>query len=336
MNLSRSQKLRLGVFVAAGLTLATGTIATLAGLKIFERRDIYTARFTENVGGLEVSAPVKYRGLRVGRVDDMQIATDDPGAIEVTLSLVAGTDLYEGTRAALDASGLTGLKSINLKGGGDPSKGKIPPGSELPSDPGFMDALVDRAENVALRVSEVADQVARWTSDANRERFESLLVSTDSFVRNADRFLAEHGDSMGTAVDSVARAGDGIAKVTVSAASTLNAVQGDIAAITRAIRRPLERLDPDDLQRTLSATRSAMETLAMRLADGETGAAITNLSTTLERMSRLLDDLDLAVRASREDFTASLSYLRQAAEDLREFSRIIAQDPSTLVRGRGN
>ena len=40
------------------------------------------------------------------------------------------------------------------------------------------------------------------------------------------------------------------------------------------------------------------------------------------------------VRASREDFTVSLNYMRQAAEDLREFSRIIAQDPSVLLRGQ--
>ncbi len=334
MELSRAQKARLGAFLLTGGFLVVGTLVTLMGLSIFERRDTYRTRFTGSVSGLEVSAPVKYRGLRVGRVEDMRIAPDDPGAIEVEFSLNEGTVLYEGTLAALDASGLTGLKSINLVGGGDASKPRISPGSLLPSDPGFMDRIVDQAENVALKVSQVADQIALWTRDENRERVEELVENMSSFARSADGFLRVNQEPMSRALNGVGDATEGIAELTKSGADSLKQVQEDITAITAAVRRPLERIDPNDLARTLSATRRAMESLNARLAESETGEALSKLSTTLDRMTVLIDDLDLAVRASREDFTASLSYLRQAAEDLREFSRIIAQDPSTLVRGR--
>jgi hypothetical protein len=40
------------------------------------------------------------------------------------------------------------------------------------------------------------------------------------------------------------------------------------------------------------------------------------------------------VRASRDDVGCSLEHVRQATEDLREFSRIIAQDPSAILRGK--
>lgn len=334
MDLTRAQKVRLGAFVLSGLVLVVGTLVVLIGLSILEQRARYRTRFTQSVSGLEVSAPVKYRGLRVGRVESMYIAPDDPAAIEIEFSLNEGTPLYEGTLAALDASGLTGLKSINLVGGGDPSKPEIAPNSLLPSDPGFMDRIVDQAENVALKVSQVADQIARWTRDENREEVEELVRSLNSFVTTADGFLADNRAPMTRALNGVADATEGVAELTRTGASSLKQVEEDIAAITSAIRRPLERVDPNDLARTLSATRRAMEALTARLAQSETGAALTQLTKTMERMSALIDDLDLAVRASREDFTASLSYMRQAAEDLREFSRIIAQDPSTLVRGR--
>lgn len=334
MELSPAQKVRLGAFLLTGGTLVVGTLATLMGLSIFEQRDTYRTRFTESVSGLEVSAPVKYRGLRVGRVEDMRIAPDDPGAIEVVFTLNEGIALYEGTMAALDASGLTGLKSINLVGGGDPREPEIEPGSLLPSDPGFMDRIVDQAENVALKVSQVADQIARWTRDENREQVEELVKNMSSFARSADGFLSDNREPMGRALNGIASATEGIAGLTKSSADTLDRVQQDIAAITTALRRPLERMDPNDVARTLTATRRAMESLNARLAQNETGEALTQLTKTMERMSALIDDLDLAVRAGREDFTASLSYIRQAAEDLREFSRIIAQDPSTLVRGR--
>lgn len=314
--------------------MIAGTLVTLLGLSLFERRDQFSTRFTQSVSGLEVSAPVKYRGLRIGRVESMRIAKDDPSAIEIEFSVEDGIVLYEGTRAALDASGLTGLKSINLTGGGDPSKPRIEPGSALPSDPAFLDKLADQAENVALRVSEVANQVARWTRDENREKFEALVVSSEQFVRTADRFLAENTEPMSRALNGLAKATEGIGTLTSTGADSIEKVQADIEAVSSSIRRSFEDVDPKDLSRTLRAFRRAMESLNQRLAQEEAGEAIAQLTKTLTQLASLSDDLDLAVRAGREDFTASLSYLRQAAEDLREFSRIIAQDPSTLVRGR--
>lgn len=334
MELTPAQKVRLGAFLLSGFVLIGGTLLTLMGLSLLEQRDSFTTRFSESVSGLEVSAPVKYRGLRIGRVDDMRIAPDDPGSIEIEFSVDPGTVLYEGTRAALDASGITGLKTINLVGGGDPSKGAIASGSELPSDPGFMDRIVDQAENVALRVSQVADQIQRWTRDENREQVEDMIRSFNAFAGAADRFMRENTQPMSRALNGVADASEGIATLTQSGTRSLNEIADDIEAITSAVRRPLEKVNSADLARTISATRKAMESLSQRLDAGETGSAIANLSTTLTRLTALIDDLDLAVRAGREDFTASLSYIRQAAEDLREFSRIIAQDPSTLVRGR--
>ena len=73
-----------------------------------------------------------------------------------------------------------------------------------------------------------------------------------------------------------------------------------------------------------------------RLQAKETGAAIASLSETLRDINQLVVDVDLVVRSGREDLTAGLSNVRQAAEDLREFSRILAQNPSALVRGRGD
>lgn len=314
--------------------MIVGTLVTLLGISLFERRDPFRTRFTQSVSGLEVSAPVKYRGLRIGRVESMRIAKDDPAAIEIEFSVEDGTVLYEGTRAALDASGLTGLKSINLTGGGDPSKPPIAPGSELPSDPAFLDKLADQAENVALRVSEVANQVARWTRDENREKFEALVVSSEQFVRTADRFLAQNTEPMSRALNGLAKATEGIGMLTSTGAKSIEKVQRDIEGVSSSVRRSFEEVDPKDLARTVRAFRRAMESLNQRLAQEEAGEAIAQLTKTLTQLASLSDDLDLAVRAGREDFTASLSYLRQAAEDLREFSRIIAQDPSTLVRGR--
>ena len=102
-----------------------------------------------------------------------------------------------------------------------------------------------------------------------------------------------------------------------------------------AIERPLQAIDPQEVAATLHNLRGAAQAVSERLSAEQTGRALTSLGQALGSINHLIQDVDLAVRAGREDFTMSLSYIRQATEDLREFSRILAQNPSVLVRGRG-
>jgi len=100
------------------------------------------------------------------------------------------------------------------------------------------------------------------------------------------------------------------------------------------VRRILAAVDGKAVGETVVAARAAMVGLEKRLSSAELGTTIDRLGEAMARLAKLIDELDLAVRASREDFVMSLKHVRQATEDLREFSRIIAQDPSVLVRGQ--
>jgi phospholipid/cholesterol/gamma-HCH transport system substrate-binding protein len=340
VNLSRAQKARLGVFVVSGLVIFGGAIVSLAGLKVWERRDRYTVRFTEDVGGLEPSSSVKYHGLRVGRVDELRVAPDDPGTIEVTLALDPKTVLYEGTQATLDTSGLTGLKTINLTGG-DPRAARLLPGALLPPGQSMVGRITGQAEAIGVKIEMVANQLATWTRDDNRARVEKLIDATTSLSSEVERFLATNRQPLKEALDGVAKASAQVATLTGEGESSIRAVRQDFLATLeearttiKDVRRPLSKLDPDDVAEVVTSIRRAADTLDQRLSTKELGKAIDGLQVAMTNLARLLEDTDVTVRAGREDFTAALSYIRQAAEDLREFSRIVAQDPSLLIRGK--
>lgn len=340
MNLTRAQKVRLGTFMVTGTVLFVGGVATLTGLRLWERRDTYSVYFADNVSGLEPSAPVKYQGLRVGRVDRMRVAPDDPGSIEVTLSLDPGSVLYRGTKAVLDQSGLTGLKSINLIPG-DPREGVLEPGARLPAEEAFLDRLSGQAEQIAMKVELAANNIVKWTDDDSRVRFERLLESVTRLADEMDQFLETNRVPFQKALHGVAAASTAFTAVAGESERAIAGVRhgidetlADARRTLEEIRRPVRAVDGKELAATVSAARSAMVTLDRRLSDEEMGVAISDLRTSLQELTRLLKDTDLAVRAGRDDFTATLKYVRQAAEDLREFSRIIAQNPSALISGR--
>lgn len=333
MDLSRSQKVRLGVFMFAGTALLVGGIITLAGMSVLERRDSYTVHFTESVSGLEASAQVKYRGLRVGRVDKMRIAPGTADAVEVTLALERGTPLYDGVEAVLDSSGLTGLKTVNLIGG-DVKGRLLPPGSQIPAGQSFMSRVTGQAEEIAVKLEVVVNALAQWTRGENRERFEHLVDSMDKLAGESALFLETTRQPFAEALNGVGQASRVVAGLTGEVESTLATLRRETGATLQEVRRPLQQIDPKDVAETVKATRAAMHKLDARLGEKEAGQLMANLQEALRDLQRVVRDVEISVRAGREDFVSTLSYLRQAAEDMREFSRIIAQDPSALLRGK--
>ena len=200
MKLTKAEKVRLGTFVVTGLTLFVGGVLSLAGLSVIERRDIYRVSFAESVSGLEVSAQVKYQGFRVGTVDAMNIDPKDPSKIQVTLALESGTKLHQGTQAVLDLSGITGLKTVNLTPG-DARKPLIEPGSELPAGQSLVDKITGRADVITLKVEEIANNLATWTSEENRKRLEHLLEGTARLVDDVDLFIVETREPLVNALE---------------------------------------------------------------------------------------------------------------------------------------
>jgi phospholipid/cholesterol/gamma-HCH transport system substrate-binding protein len=335
MKLTKSEKVRLGTFVATGLALFIGGVASLAGLKVWEKRDLYTVRFAESVSGLEVSAQVKYQGLRVGRVEGMRIDPKDPKKIEVTLAIDAGTPLYQGTQAVLDLSGITGLKTVNLTGG-DPRGQIIAPGSELPAGESLVGMITGKAEAVAVKVEAIANNLAVWTGDENRVRMERFLESATKLLDDVDLFVVETRDPLAAALTEVAKSGDAIRGTANQGTKTMAELELTLVEARGAIaetKRILAQVDNETVKKTLASANKAMLSLDRRLSDEELGKSLVALQAALNQMTKLLQEMDIVVSAGREDFVASLEAIRQASEDLREFSRIIAQDPSVLLRG---
>ena len=340
VNLTTAQKFRLGAFVASGLAILLITLGVLTGLRLWEPRSTYRARFKESVSGLERSAPVKYQGLRVGRVESLTIAHDDPRAIEVILSLEPTVVLYEGTEAQLDNSGLTGLKTINLVAG-DPRRPKLPPGTLLPTGPSLFDRITDNASAIMGDIKIVTDRITHWINEENRARLESLLRNLDVFVGHLDKIMSESRTPMHEVLTQVAKTAQSVGEAANEATITLKGVRSSVQNVEESfvttmdvVRRPIAEIDPLEVAETVHSVRNVAAALDKRISSEETGRAFTAMAATVDRVNLLVQDVDLAVRSGREDFTATLSYLRQAAEDLREFSRILAQNPSVLVRGR--
>ena len=57
----------VGLFMTAGLGLATLAVIWLGMTSFLRKGELYVTYFDESVQGLNVDSPVKYRGVPVGR-----------------------------------------------------------------------------------------------------------------------------------------------------------------------------------------------------------------------------------------------------------------------------
>lgn len=115
----KTLELWVGLFILAGLA-ALAMLAMKVGNMNAGVKDGYhiTARF-ENVGGLNIKAPVMIGGVRIGRVSNIRIDKDDYSAL-VEMAVDSHYDnLPLDTSAAVLTSGLLGAQFVGLEPGGD-------------------------------------------------------------------------------------------------------------------------------------------------------------------------------------------------------------------------
>jgi phospholipid/cholesterol/gamma-HCH transport system substrate-binding protein len=127
--------LRIGLLVIGGAVLLIALIWFLGGAQL-SHGILFESYFSESVQGLEVGAPVKYRGVTLGRVTDIGLVSAEYGLGEPVnldsetyqlvfvrcivdadkLGRVPGTEeaVNSGLRARLASQGLTGLTYIEL------------------------------------------------------------------------------------------------------------------------------------------------------------------------------------------------------------------------------
>jgi phospholipid/cholesterol/gamma-HCH transport system substrate-binding protein len=88
----------VGIFVLVlGAGLIVGVLWLSSGGAYRKTYDTYLLNMGESVSGLNLDAPVKYRGVEVGRVRRMAIAPDDVQLVQLTLDIERGTPVRQDT-----------------------------------------------------------------------------------------------------------------------------------------------------------------------------------------------------------------------------------------------
>jgi phospholipid/cholesterol/gamma-HCH transport system substrate-binding protein len=106
-------KFIVGIFVLIGLVIISTAMIYLGVSDRFQTGHYYVAYFDESVQGLDKDSPVKYRGVAVGRVDNIAVAPDSK-LIQVVFKLDSDLKMEKEITAQIKSVGITGLMYVEL------------------------------------------------------------------------------------------------------------------------------------------------------------------------------------------------------------------------------
>jgi phospholipid/cholesterol/gamma-HCH transport system substrate-binding protein len=211
----------------------------------YNRYEIY---FEGSVSGLERGAPVRYLGVRVGRVVYTLIDPRDSGRVEVIVDIDATTPISDKTVAELSLQGVTGLLYIDLL---QPRNGRPPlpavPSLEYPvirSTPSRFDALLASLPEFLAAAGDVVQRADRLLSDQN-------LVAFSNTLGNLSKASVEFPQTLHDLHALVADLRGATAQVTASARDTRSLIDSagpDVEAIVKRLHTVSDNLaDATDL-----------------------------------------------------------------------------------------
>lgn len=272
----------VGLFtLALGAALAAILLWLGTGGKYYKSYDSYYAYMSESVSGLNLNAPVKYRGVGVGNVRDIALDPANPERVQLLLKIERGTPVKEDSLAVLRTQGLTGIAYVELSGGSLQSPLLKPkPGEKYPeirTGPSLMTRLDTALTSLLASVNRVSDNVNAVLDEENRRAFKRSLAQIDAVTRALANRSASIEAGMGNAAKTLehsARASAELGRLIERAGRSAEAVErlAEEASLTAG-----------EATRAASAVPGTLQDMQLLVGD------LRDLSASLRRVSDQLE-----------------------------------------------
>jgi len=264
--------------LVAGVFALLLLMATLAAVWWFggnrEAVSEYLVVTRQSVTGLNLQAQVRYRGIRVGRVESVKLDPDDNRDILIRISISRDVPITEGTIAKLGYQGMTGIAHVLLEDSGK-NPAPLARGDHLPRipmQPSLLQELSDAGSATLRQAQELLTSANQVLNPENRARISKTLANIETSSAALSATLAEARALL--ADDRTKRLGAAIANIEGAAGEA------------RVFLRDAGKLIPHMISLTEKIEQMVGETNGEGLA--ASGARLQDLSRDLSQTSRQL------------------------------------------------
>jgi len=188
----------VGVFAIFFICAFAVAVFWLGKFGFRDDTDNYRVLAAESVSGLNIEAPVKYRGVVVGRVSDIRISTENTEQIEILLKIKKGTPIKTSSVAYIKLQGITGLSFLDITPGQngdlllrDVDKSALPTIKHAPSILSKFDSSI---AGILDRTQSIIEKIDDSLNEKNLKRASEALENLNSITSKLSARLDEIGE----------------------------------------------------------------------------------------------------------------------------------------------
>jgi phospholipid/cholesterol/gamma-HCH transport system substrate-binding protein len=250
----------------------------------------YRVFIKESVSGLYVDAPVKYRGVEIGKVRHIELNPANPEEVRLTLDIQSSVPIKVDTIAVLTVQGLTGIAFVDLTGGSQSAALlKAEAGAEypvIPSGPSFFARLDTFGMELLANLNTLANRLGELLDEEGRSKIRDILENSrqisavfarqnmelEQTILNASKLFADGAEAAGqlqpllVQVETTAGAFEEMANQISEASASINRfVQGSETGLQQFTQQTLPEVG--ELVSELRRLADTMQDIGEKLED---------------------------------------------------------------------
>lgn len=290
----------VGLFaLLLSVAMIAGVLWLSAGKQYRAEYDTYVAFMNESVSGLNLNAPVKYRGVEVGQINLITLDKENPEQVRLEFAIERGIPIKQDTIAVLKSQGLTGIAYIELSGGSSTSPllepKKSAPYPVIKTGPSLMGRLDTALSTLLNNLNTTTENLNALLDEDNRK----VLKHTLADVSVLSRTLAAHKADIDKSLTNTSLTMENVAQVSVQ------------------LPQLIEKI---------GRTTESIEKMGKEMSRASAGVRTT------------LDDVGPDVRRFANDGLPELERMmvsmRELMVSLQRLSEQVEQNPGVLLRGK--
>jgi len=310
----------IGIFVVGSFALVIAAIVVVGSGSLFKKPIRFVCMFQGSVNGLKIGAPVKFKGVQIGTVEEIKLAlspsegVERAGITDLRLPVIIGIERSiitqrGGTGEALSQPGFEDMMARGMR-------------AQLDTESlltGLLFVDLDLHPNAPLNLAIVP-------GSGNLREIPTVPTDLEAIQKQATDALAklDHIDFNGL-VTSITNAANSINQLTSSP---------DLKATLASLKETVPNLD-----RTITSLRGALDNANQRItplvaslqkSSDEANATMKDTrEALLEVRSTLEPDSPLSV-----NLNTALDQLADTTRSIGELTDYLQRNPGALVRGK--
>lgn len=199
MKTTPGQKLRIGLFTILGIVVLIFAIFFIGNQKSLFSSTFKVSGLFKNVNGLQIGNNVRFAGINIGVVNDIQIVNDSSVKVVLLINSNVKKFIKSDARMSIGSDGLMGDKLVVVApGSGTPGAREVSDGGQIGSvNPIDVDKIIAKLTKIADNAGSLIDNLSQIVAKVNSGKGSiGRLLNNDKMAKDMEKTVTQAKTTM--------------------------------------------------------------------------------------------------------------------------------------------